>query len=82
VLVVDADTAIGCADPDCWGVCAPRLASCVTTPRCGDGFCGGVEDCRSYPGDCGTGLPTCPLRCGDYHCDPGETTATCPGDCP
>jgi hypothetical protein len=82
----DADAAIGCADPDCWGVCtpicAPGLTSCATVPRCGDAVCDDVEDCRSCPGDCPTGTAICPVRCGDFHCDSGETAATCPGDCP
>lgn len=80
---LDGDGLAGCADPDCWAVCQPlcppgAAASCVTTtPHCGDGACGGVESCRSCPGDCGA----CPATCGDSACDGGESATTCPGDC-
>lgn len=78
---LDEDGAIGCDDPDCWAVCtptcAPGMACDPSEPRCGDGTCDAVEDCRVCPGDCGA----CPAVCGDSFCDPGETGATCPGDC-
>ena len=77
---LDGDGDIGCADDDCWPVCAPLCppgASCpATAPACGDGVCDAVEGCRACPDDCGT----C-ASCGDTFCDPGETIATCPGDC-
>ncbi|MEZ4364803.1 MAG: hypothetical protein R2939_00785 [Kofleriaceae bacterium] len=82
---VDHDGLIGCADDDCWGVCAPTCAPplalaevCdpeVAEPRCGDGTCSGVESCRLCPADCGACTPVC----GDHLCDAGEA---CPGDCP
>ena len=86
LLDADQDGLVGCADPDCWYVCTPHCppgtleaGTCdLTRPRCGDGTCGAVEDCRSCPDDCGA----CTPLCGDAICDaPGETTATCPGDC-
>lgn len=77
----DRDGLIGCADPDCWGVCAPACPPGQTcdpdAPACGDGACGAVESCRLCPGDCGA----CPAACGDGFCDAGEDVATCPGDC-
>jgi hypothetical protein len=79
---VDGDGLAGCADPDCWGFCAPMCppnAPCAASaPHCGDGTCGAVETCRLCPQDCGACTPVC----GDFHCDPGETTISCPGDCP
>jgi cysteine-rich repeat protein len=78
---VDGDGLAGCADPDCWGHCAPLCppnATCdPALPHCGDGTCGAVESCRLCPKDCGA----CPPVCGDFFCDPGETKMTCPGDC-
>ena len=77
----DGDGLAGCADPDCWPVCAPLCppgATCDPTwPHCGDGVCRGRESCRSCAADCGA----CPAVCGDTFCDPGETPASCPGDC-
>jgi hypothetical protein len=78
----DRDGAIGCADDECWGTCAPlcppwRPQSCVLVPGCGDGTCSALEDSRSCPSDCGAG----PITCGDFHCDPGEAVLSCPGDC-
>jgi hypothetical protein len=52
----DRDGLAGCADPDCWGRCAPLCApgvSCATSaPRCGDGVCSLVEDELLCPADC------------------------------
>jgi len=78
----DSDALVGCADPDCWGRCAPSCPPGVsrpaTAPGCGDGACNpSLETCRLCPGDCGA----CPVGCGDFSCDPGETAASCPGDC-
>ena len=78
----DQDKLVGCADPDCWPICAPLCPPGVTcdataSPRCGDGACQKPrESCRTCATDCNA----CPLVCGDYVCDPGETS--CPGDCP
>jgi cysteine-rich repeat protein len=77
---LDHDGAVGCADPDCWYVCAPLCppnTTCdPTAPKCGDGICDGPrESCRTCSADCGA----CGPICGDGFCDPGET---CPGDCP
>jgi cysteine-rich repeat protein len=75
----DGDGLRGCADPDCWTRCAPECSpgtSCTAGPRCGDGHCDAVEDCRSCPADC-----ACTPICGDFTCDPGEDHESCPGDC-
>ncbi len=81
-LDVDGDGAIGCADADCWPVCAPTCAPGTTcdpdAPACGDTLCQAIEDCRLCPGDCGG----CAAVCGDAFCDDPETAASCPGDCP
>ena len=75
----DLDQLRGCADPDCWTVCAPECSpgvSCLAdASRCGDGTCDPRETCRICAADCGACTPTC----GDELCDPGEV---CPGDCP
>lgn len=78
----DGDGAAGCADPDCWGWCAPMCppgAPCDPTwPRCGDTVCDPArENCRNCPNDC-----TCTPVCGDLACDASESAASCPGDCP
>jgi cysteine-rich repeat protein len=74
----DGDGALGCDDAECWATCAPLCppgVSCAAdAPRCGDGACSAVEDCRSCSDDCGV----CTAVCGDLVCDPSET---CPGDC-
>jgi cysteine-rich repeat protein len=79
---VDGDGLVGCADPDCWGYCTPLCppgSTCdPSAPRCGDGTCSMLENCRLCPQDCGA----CPVTCGDYLCDLGEDHASCPGDCP
>jgi hypothetical protein len=82
----DGDGLRGCADPDCLGVCAPTCTSmpdgsaplCIPTgPRCGDGTCDPLENCRICAQDC----PCTPV-CGDGFCDgPDETQASCAGDC-
>jgi len=78
---LDGDGLAGCADPDCWAVCAPLCppgAPCAPAePRCGDAACDATETCRMCAADCGTCLPAC----GDTFCDPPEAAATCPGDC-
>jgi cysteine-rich repeat protein len=76
----DRDGAIGCDDDECWGTCAPTCppdfpGTCTSTPRCGDGTCTEIENCRSCPGDCGACVPVC----GDLFCDASETN--CIGDC-
>ena len=76
----DGDGLAGCADPDCWWVCAPLCppgAPCdPAAPHCGDGACNpALEDGWICPADCAR-----PTICGDGLCDPGETA--CPGDCP
>lgn len=57
----DGDGLVGCADPDCWGRCAPLCppgVSCAAgLPHCGDGMCDGplvdgVEDALLCPADC------------------------------
>ena len=77
----DLDGLFGCADPDCFGHCAPLCppqAPCNTaSQRCGDGDCDAVESCRLCPLDCGP----CQAICGDLRCDAPETAASCPGDC-
>jgi cysteine-rich repeat protein len=78
---LDGDGLVGCADPDCWRVCAPLCPPGTTcdpsAQKCGDGTCdAGPETCRTCPADCGA----CTAACGDGICDPGETG--CPGDCP
>ncbi len=45
--------------------------------RCGDGTCGGHEDCSSCAMDCGD----CGPECGDGRCDATETCSTCSWDC-
>jgi len=76
----DGDGLVGCADPDCWYVCTPACppgAPCdASAPKCGDGTCSAVENCRMCPSDC-----TCTAVCGDGFCDTGETQTSCPGDC-
>jgi cysteine-rich repeat protein len=74
----DGDELSGCADPDCWVICTPLCppdaASCDPVwPRCGDGTCDQLENCRNCGSDCG-----CVPICGDSICDPGEA---CVGDC-
>jgi cysteine-rich repeat protein len=54
---LDRDMLAGCADPDCWGRCAPTCApgtSCPAgAPKCGDDVCDTVvEDYVLCPGDC------------------------------
>jgi hypothetical protein len=77
----DNDGLDGCADPDCWGTCTPGCLPGTTCdaslPKCGDGTCSAIENCRICPTDC-----TCTAACGDAFCDAPETNATCPGDCP
>lgn len=77
----DGDGLNGCADPDCWATCTPGClpgTTCdATLPKCGDGACSAIENCRICPGDC-----ACTAACGDSFCDSPETNATCPGDCP
>ncbi|MEZ4365464.1 MAG: kelch repeat-containing protein [Kofleriaceae bacterium] len=53
----DGDGLAGCADPDCWAVCAPGcppLTSCAAAaPTCGDGACAEWrETVASCPEDC------------------------------
>lgn len=77
---VDGDGLIGCADPDCAGRCDPLCATygqCTDAdrPRCGDGACSAIENCRLCADDCGA----CVSRCGDFTCDPSES---CTSDCP
>jgi cysteine-rich repeat protein len=52
----DADGFAGCADPDCFGRCAPLcppdLSCDPAAPRCGDDACSPVEDYRICPADC------------------------------
>jgi hypothetical protein len=76
---IDDDGLVGCADPDCWYVCAPlcpTATSCAQMPTCGDGTCDASrESCRTCADDCGSCAPIC----GDGFCDTGET---CAGDCP
>jgi cysteine-rich repeat protein len=79
-LDADRDGLVGCADPDCWPICAPTCAPGTTcdmaAPRCGDGTCSSErESCRTCPEDC----KACTPVCGDYVCDSMETG--CPGDC-
>ena len=76
----DGDGLVGCADPDCAGVCDPLcdvLLSCSPTRTfAGDGSCDPLETFRLSPPDCGD----CLLACGDLVCDMGEG-ASCPADC-
>lgn len=52
----DEDGAVGCADPDCWPVCAPLCppgAPCdPAAPRCGDGVCDAPRERCGSCGDC------------------------------
>ncbi len=52
----DRDGLAGCADPDCYGRCAPLCpphALCdPTLPHCGDGVCSQLEDSHLCPADC------------------------------
>ncbi|MDX2091280.1 MAG: DUF4215 domain-containing protein [Kofleriaceae bacterium] len=79
----DRDGLVGCADPDCFGVCAPLCnptmgPTCDTAwPRCGDGACTAIESPRTCPADCGAPA----AACGDFACDAPETAQSCPGDC-
>src|SRR5262249_591954 len=79
----DGDKAIGCADPDCFGICTPSCTSTVmatwdpTWPECGDGVCSGDETPRICSADCGAAAASC----GNFVCEPPETAVTCPGDC-
>jgi hypothetical protein len=78
---LDGDSLVGCADPDCWPICAPACppgTSCAANGvTCGDHVCDAArENCRTCPADC----TTCTPVCGDGVCDSGETG--CPGDCP
>lgn len=76
----DGDSLAGCADPDCWASCAPLcmpgVACDPSGPRCGDGTCSPVENCRLCADDC-----SCPPVCGDSFCEGSETASNCPGDC-
>ncbi len=78
----DGDSLVGCADPDCWGVCTPLCPPGQTcdpaAPRCGDNACSQLEDCRLCPSDC----DACPVVCGDLLCESPESSVTCAGDCP
>lgn len=53
---LDGDGLAGCADPDCWGRCAPLCppgTSCgAAAVRCGDGTCTAIEDHALCPTDC------------------------------
>jgi len=53
---LDGDMLAGCADPDCWGRCAPLCApgtSCdPAAPHCGDMICSAIEDDQLCPIDC------------------------------
>ncbi len=73
----DGDGLVGCDDPDCEDLCAPRCAGdpgCTLGPRCGDGACDLLETSAICAADCGAP----PVICGDAVCDAGET---CFGDC-
>jgi hypothetical protein len=52
----DGDGLVGCADPDCWGRCAPLCPPgevCdPAAPHCGDGTCSVLEDHKLCPDDC------------------------------
>ncbi len=54
----DDDGAVGCADPDCAGICDPLCRPYDATPcaadraRCGDAACSLVEDYETCPEDC------------------------------
>jgi cysteine-rich repeat protein len=78
---LDGDGLVGCADPDCYGVCdalCPPQTSCPNSrPRCGDGACDPVESRSMCPEDCGAAV----VVCGDHLCGATETIASCPGDC-
>ncbi len=78
----DFDGLLGCADPDCFGICTPQCNPTIMTcspswPHCGDGVCQPVEDKRLCPADCGAASPIC----GDFLCESPETMQSCPGDC-
>lgn len=47
------------------------------TAGCGNGKCGGSEDCSTCPEDCGV----CPPVCGNAACEAGESCSTCEMDC-
>ncbi|MFN0251627.1 MAG: hypothetical protein ACKV2T_32425 [Kofleriaceae bacterium] len=79
---LDGDGLIGCADPDCWGICTPLCPpNSICDPsasRCGDQRCDRPREDARLCSECG------PLSivCGDHFCDAPETSLTCPGDCP
>jgi hypothetical protein len=54
----------------------PTLPGGIPTlaDRCGDGFCGPLENAQSCPQDCAA-------SCGDGICGEGETFTTCAADC-
>lgn len=78
---LDGDGLVGCADPDCWGVCTPSCPPGATcdpdAPRCGDARCDAPRETARLCPECGPPAVTC----GDFFCDPPETAASCPGDC-
>jgi hypothetical protein len=52
---IDGDALIGCADPDCFGVCNPGCAPgkvCPNLPHCGDHVCAPIENQSMCPSDC------------------------------
>lgn len=82
----DGDGAVGCADPDCFGICTPLCnptllpagQTCPQAgPRVGDSACNGDETARISTLDCGAVIKTC----GDFLCESPETATSCPGDC-
>ncbi|MBP6629353.1 MAG: DUF4215 domain-containing protein [Kofleriaceae bacterium] len=81
VTDLDQDGLAGCADPDCWGWCAPACepgASCASA-SCGDGVCTAE---REDPWRCPVDCDPAPAACGDGVCSArDETLAGCPADC-
>lgn len=72
-----------CGDDGCGGACGAcdgdqlcdAEGACVAPPpACGDGQCGGGEDCSTCAEDCGG-------CCGDGQCGAGENCVSCAADC-
>lgn len=67
-------SALGGADPDCWGRCSPECSPTTTA------ISGGAT--LAWPASCAVAYPTA-MRCGDGTCQLQlEDYRLCPSDCP